>query len=76
MLKKNLDIITNWIPEGAHVLDVGCGKGHVLKALKHKKNIHGYGIEKDPNNVYFCIKSGLNVTQASIETISKDFQPS
>ena len=45
--RKDLAIIQNMIPENARVLDLGCGSGRLLKALKDKKNARGTGVEKD-----------------------------
>ncbi len=39
--------LAKWLHEGDHVLDIGCGNGHFLKALLKRKAIQAHGIELD-----------------------------
>lgn len=64
-LRVDLQIISNWIPEQAHVLDLGCDDGALLKELQ-RKHITGYGLEIDNSRIAECIKSGVNVIQADL----------
>ena len=48
------EIIKKWITEGANVIDFGCGDGSLLCDLKDSKNINGYGIEIDPDQIELC----------------------
>jgi len=43
--------IAEWIPQGARVLDLGCGDGTLLKYLQQTRGVSGYGIEIDDGNV-------------------------
>jgi methionine biosynthesis protein MetW len=61
--KKILEIIT----PNSRVLDLGCGNGELLEILIKKKNIKGYGIEIDYNNVLACVKRGISVFQGNID---------
>lgn len=47
---RNLDIIRDWVAPAAgdRVLDVGCGKGHVVKALT-ELGVRAEGIDLNPN---------------------------
>ena len=38
LLRNDLVTIRNMIPDGARILDLGCGSGRLLKALKIDKN--------------------------------------
>lgn len=66
-LRDDLQLIYDWIPENAHVLDLGCGKGELLSALMKQKNCTGYGVEIDVESVQAAIENGVNVIQADLE---------
>ena len=64
--------IINLIPEKSHVLDLGCGNGELLKTLMDQKNVDGYGIEIDRDNVIACIKDGISVYHGDLaEALSR-----
>lgn len=65
-LRLDLQIISNWIPDGARVLDLGCGNGALLRHLKQRR-ISGYGLEIDNAKFASCIKAGVNVIQADLD---------
>ncbi len=56
----------NQIPEGARVLDLGCGEGKLLKALKDEKHARVQGLEIDLENINSCIAKGIPVIQADL----------
>lgn len=61
-----LQNIVRLIPEGAHVLDLGCGQGELLDHLQRTKSCTGYGIEINDANVLACIQRGINVLQLNL----------
>lgn len=65
-LRADLQVIVNWIPAGARVLDLGSGDGTLLNALQHR-NVTGYGLEIDNGQFAHCIQSGINVIQADLD---------
>lgn len=65
-LRKDLQIISDWIPDGARVLDLGCDNGTLLKHLR-QRGISGYGLEIDNSKFADCIKAGINVIQADLD---------
>ncbi|NQY51702.1 MAG: methionine biosynthesis protein MetW [Piscirickettsiaceae bacterium] len=65
-LRIDLQIISDWIPNGARVLDLGCGNGSLLAHLQ-KRGITGYGLEIDNNKFSDCIIAGVNVIQADLD---------
>lgn len=64
-LRSDLQIISDWIPDGARVLDLGCDNGTLLSHLQ-QRGITGYGVEIDNNKFSDCIKAGVNVIQADL----------
>ena len=62
-----LEVIKNWIKKDSEVLDLGCGKGEILKILSEELNTISLGIEIDQENITLCIQSGLNVIQQNID---------
>jgi methionine biosynthesis protein MetW len=78
MLIKNLRrehiLVANWIKKGSRVLDLGCGDGSFLAALRTEKQVSGYGIEIDPANIEACIKNSVNVLQTNLDNGLHDFE--
>jgi methionine biosynthesis protein MetW len=64
--------IASWIPEGARVLDLGCGDGSLLAYLKQTRGVTGYGIENDDASIIKCIENGVNVMQVNLEAGMKE----
>ena len=67
MLRPDLEIIRTWIPDGTRVLDLGCGNGALLANLRDSKNVHGYGLEIDQDNIAACFENGVNVIEQDID---------
>lgn len=66
--RPDFDVIARWIPQGAHVLDLGCGDGTLLHKLITERGITGYGVEKNDANVAACVAKGLPVLQQDLES--------
>ncbi len=67
-LRPDLAIIANNIAANAQVLDVGCGDGALMAALRDQKNVDARGIEIDPANVSIAVTRGLSVVQGDADT--------
>jgi methionine biosynthesis protein MetW len=67
-LRPDLAAIAEMIPEGARVLDVGCGDGALLEHLVRTKHVDGRGIELSQQNVNACVARGLAVVQGDADT--------
>jgi len=65
-LRVDLQIISDWIPDGARVLDLGCDNGTLLKHLQ-QRGVTGYGLEIDNSKFADCIAAGVNVIQADLD---------
>ena len=55
------------VPQGAKVLDLGCGDGALLAHLQATRGCTGYGVEIDDAKVQACLKRGVNVLQLNLE---------
>ncbi len=67
----NRTAIFDWIadrtPEGAKVLDIGCGKGDLLFKLVNEKNIQAMGIELSQEKVMAAVSRGLSVHHGNVD---------
>ena len=59
--------IAQMVPQGAHVLDLGCGDGALLAHLQLSRSCTGYGVEISDEGVHACIQRGVNVIQANLD---------
>ena len=66
--------IAAWIPQGASVLDLGCGDGSLLRYLKETRHVRGYGVEISDENIVACIKNDVNVIQGDLESGLSGFE--
>ncbi|MGF1525929.1 MAG: methionine biosynthesis protein MetW, partial [Candidatus Competibacterales bacterium] len=73
MARPDLSIIETWVPDGARVLDLGCGDGTLLAHLQRRRGVTGYGLEIDPDQIQRCIQKGINVIHADLERGLADF---
>lgn len=67
-LRPDLAIIAAHVPAGARVLDVGCGDGELMAALRDEHGVDARGLEIDPANVAAAVGRGLSVIQGDADT--------
>lgn len=65
--KATMEAIARLVPEGARVLDLGCGDGGLLSYLQRERGCSGYGVELDDANVLACVRRGVDVLQLNLE---------
>jgi len=66
-VRADLDIIKDWITAGSRVLDLGCGNGELLAYLQTNKQVTGYGLEINDENIKQCIRRGVNVLEQDLD---------
>ena len=72
--RADFEAIARWVRPGAHVLDMGCGDGSLLRYLKETRGATGYGIEIDDAKVVACVSNRVNVLQADLESGLSGFE--
>ncbi|HEX5672374.1 MAG TPA: class I SAM-dependent methyltransferase [Acidimicrobiia bacterium] len=75
---RNLDLVLDWVgpPPGSRILDVGCGRGHLVRALT-ERGFDAWGIDLNPNarelagelNVRTMSAAALEFGDASFDAI-------
>lgn len=66
-LRPDLAVIADNVAAGASVLDVGCGDGTLMQALRDRKGCATRGMELDAINVGACVAKGLSVIQGDAD---------
>lgn len=71
-MRVDLDILEQWVKPDSRVLDLGCGDGSLLARLKNK-NVTGYGLENDPEQIQLCVEKGIGVIEKTLDRELDDF---
>ncbi|HEY0271099.1 MAG TPA: methionine biosynthesis protein MetW [Sphingomonas sp.] len=66
-LRPDLAIIADHVAPAARVLDVGCGDGALMAALRDHAKVDARGIEIDGANVASAMARGLSVVQGDAD---------
>lgn len=66
-LRPDLAIIAANVAAQSRVLDVGCGDGALMAALRDEQGCNVHGMELDPGNVAACVGKGLSVIQGDAD---------
>jgi len=72
-LRPDLAVIAANVAPGARVLDVGCGDGALMAALRDARQVDARGLEIDSANVAACVARGLSVMQGDADTDLADY---
>lgn len=66
-LRPDLELICEWIKPDTRILDLGCGDGALLSHLHKTRNVTGYGLEIDHENIVKCVVKGVQVIQTNLD---------
>ena len=72
-LRPDLAIIAAHVAWGSRVLDVGCGDGQLMAALRDERGVDARGLEIDPGNVADAMARGLSVMQGDADRDLADY---
>jgi methionine biosynthesis protein MetW len=72
-LRPDLAIIARNVAGGARILDIGCGDGALMAALRDNAGADARGLEIDPVNVATAMARGLSVVQGDADIDLADY---
>ena len=67
-LRPDLAVIAANVARGSRVLDIGCGDGALMAALRSQAGADARGMEIDADGVASCVARGLPVIQGDADT--------
>jgi methionine biosynthesis protein MetW len=72
-LRPDLAIIADHVEPASRVLDVGCGDGALMAALRDTRGADARGLEIDAGNVAAAVTRGLSVVQGDADADLADY---
>jgi methionine biosynthesis protein MetW len=73
VLRPDLAIIAENIRAGSRVLDIGCGDGALMAALRDQRQVDARGLEIESANVSAAVARGLAVVQGDADSDLADY---
>jgi len=67
LLRADQRLIADLIPEGARVLDLGCGDGALLERLREERGAIVRGVEIDLDDIATCVERDVPVFQSDLD---------
>ncbi len=72
-LRPDLAIIAANVAAGSRILDVGCGDGALMAALRDERGCDARGLELNADDVATALERGLSVMQGDADTDLADY---
>ena len=66
MMRPDLEVVADLVPDGSRVLDLGCGAGDLLSHLA-MRGCRGIGVDSDEQAVLSAIRSGVSVIELDVD---------
>lgn len=66
-LRTDLAVIAENVAQGSRVLDIGCGDGALMAALRDTRDVDARGLEINARNVASAVARGLSVIQGDAD---------
>jgi methionine biosynthesis protein MetW len=67
LLRADQRLIADLVPQGARVLDLGCGDGALLERLREERGAVVRGVEIDLDDIAKCIERDVPVYQGDLD---------
>ncbi|TLM83541.1 MAG: methyltransferase domain-containing protein, partial [Actinobacteria bacterium] len=67
LLRSDLRLITELVPAGSRVLDLGCSDGSLMAHLRDERGCTVRGIELDHADLAAAVAQGLSVVEADLD---------
>lgn len=71
--RSDYALISELVPQGSRVLDLGCGDGALLAFLQSTKGVEARGIELKPELVQAAVARGVPVYQGDVENSLSEY---
>lgn len=65
-MRPDLEVVSDLVPDGSRVLDLGCGAGDLLSHLA-MRGCRGIGVDSDEQAVLSAIRSGVSVIELDVD---------
>lgn len=72
-LRADLALVAEQVPQGARVLDLGCGSASLLAWLMENKGCAATGVEIDPDAVLKAMRRGVSIIEQDVDRGLGDF---
>ncbi len=66
LMRPDLEVVADLVPDGSRVLDLGCGAGDLLSHLA-MRGCRGIGVDSDERAVLSAIRSGVSVIELDVD---------
>ncbi len=65
--ENDFAVMREWVEEGSHIVDVGCGDGALIDSLYRSNKVTGVGIDIDLNHVVDCLRKEVPVLHFDVD---------